>query len=96
MLVEASRGTSMSANPRDISDAELTAILEGLLSILSAGLTPAWQQIMIFSGFHYGEVNRACEVHWLAQGKVLNAGIAAHHLGGHSEHAVSIAYDELS
>ncbi len=52
--------------------------------ILSAGLTPAWQQIMVFRGFRYGEVNRACEVHWYAQGKVLNAGIAAHHLGGPS------------
>ena len=52
--------------------------------ILSAGLTPAWQQIMIFPSFRYGEVNRACEVHWLAQGKVLNAGIAARHLGGPS------------
>jgi 1-phosphofructokinase family hexose kinase len=52
--------------------------------ILSAGLTPAWQQIMIFPAFRYGEVNRACEVHWCAQGKVLNAGIAAHHLGGPS------------
>lgn len=52
--------------------------------ILSAGLTPAWQQIMIFRSFRYGEVNRASEVHWHAQGKVLNAGIAAHHLGGPS------------
>ena len=52
--------------------------------ILSAGLTPAWQQIMIFPSFRYGEVNRACEVHWLAQGKVLNAGIAVGHLGGPS------------
>ena len=52
--------------------------------ILSAGLTPAWQQIMIFPRFRYGEVNRACEVHWCAQGKVLNAGIAAGHLGGPS------------
>jgi tagatose 6-phosphate kinase len=50
--------------------------------ILSAGLTPAWQQIMIFRGFRCGEVNRASEVHWHAQGKVLNAGIAACHLGG--------------
>ena len=52
--------------------------------ILSAGLTPAWQQIMVFRSFRYGEVNRADEVHWHAQGKVLNAGIAAHHLGGPS------------
>lgn len=54
------------------------------LMILSAGLTPAWQQIMIFDAFRYGEVNRASEVHWYAQGKVLNAGIAVHHLGGPS------------
>lgn len=52
--------------------------------ILCAGLTPAWQQIMVFRRFRPGEVNRACEVHWHAQGKVLNAGIAAHHLGGPS------------
>src|SRR4030042_1085567 len=50
--------------------------------ILSAGLTPAWQQILEFSSFRYGEVNRAIAVHWLAQGKALNAGIAGHHLGG--------------
>jgi len=52
--------------------------------ILSAGLTPAWQQILVFDGFRYGEVNRAAEVHWCASGKVFNAGIAAHHLGGPS------------
>jgi len=53
-------------------------------AILCAGLSPAWQQIMVFRSFRYGEVNRASEVHWLAQGKVINAGIAAHHLGGPS------------
>jgi len=52
--------------------------------ILSAGLTPAWQQILVFDSFRYGEVNRAAEVHWCASGKVFNAGIAAHHLGGPS------------
>ena len=52
--------------------------------ILCAGLTPAWQQVLVFDEFRYGEVNRTSEVHWLAQGKVLNAGIAAHHLGGPS------------
>jgi tagatose 6-phosphate kinase len=50
--------------------------------ILCAGLSPAWQQIMVFRSFRCGEVNRAAEVHWLAQGKVINAAIAAHHLGG--------------
>jgi 1-phosphofructokinase family hexose kinase len=53
-------------------------------TILCAGLSPAWQQVMVFRSFRYGEVNRASEVHWLAQGKVINAGIAAHHLGGPS------------
>ncbi|MFO7903079.1 MAG: 1-phosphofructokinase family hexose kinase [Planctomycetota bacterium] len=52
--------------------------------ILSAGLTPAWQQILVFDWFRYGEVNRAAEVHWCASGKVFNAGIAVHHLGGES------------
>jgi tagatose 6-phosphate kinase len=52
--------------------------------ILSAGLTPAWQQIMVFDRLRPGEVNRAQEVLWHAQGKVFNAAIAVHHLGGPS------------
>ena len=52
--------------------------------ILCAGLTPAWQQILVFESFRVGEVNRAREVIWCASGKVFNAGIAAHHLGGPS------------
>jgi tagatose 6-phosphate kinase len=54
----------------------------GNAAILCAGLSPAWQQIIVFRSFHYGQVNRAAEVHWLAQGKIINAAIAAHHLGG--------------
>lgn len=50
--------------------------------ILTAGLTPAWQQVAVFDAFRYGEVNRAREVHWFASGKVFNAAIAAHRLGG--------------
>ncbi len=49
--------------------------------ILVAGLTPAWQQVMVFHSFRYGEVNRAAEVHWMAQGKVINVGIGVHCLG---------------
>ena len=49
--------------------------------ILAAGLTPAWQQILLFERFLPGEVNRASEVHWCASGKVLNVGLALHHLG---------------
>ncbi len=56
--------------------------------ILAAGLSPAWQQIMVFDEFHPGEVNRACEVHWCASGKVLNVGIALAHLRS-SEHVTS-------
>jgi 1-phosphofructokinase family hexose kinase len=52
--------------------------------ILSAGLTPAWQQVLVFDSFAQGEVNRAREAHWCASGKVFNAGIAAHRLGGPS------------
>lgn len=52
--------------------------------IVSAGLTPAWQQILVFDHFRPGEVNRAREAHWCSSGKVINAGIALHHLGGPS------------
>jgi 1-phosphofructokinase family hexose kinase len=44
--------------------------------ILAAGLSPAWQQILVFDEFSPGEVNRAWEVHWCGSGKVLNVGIA--------------------
>lgn len=49
--------------------------------ILAAGLTPAWQQIVLLDSLHPGEVNRAREVHWCASGKVLNVALALHHLG---------------
>lgn len=50
--------------------------------ILSAGLSPAWQQTLVFDSFEQGEVNRAAEAHWCASGKVINAGVAAHRLSG--------------
>jgi len=52
--------------------------------IVAAGLTPAWQQILLFDQFRPGEVNRAREAHWCASGKVLNVGIALRHLGADS------------
>ncbi len=52
--------------------------------ILAAGLTPAWQQVLVFDSFRYGEVNRAREVHWCASGKVFNVAVALHRLGGPS------------
>jgi 1-phosphofructokinase family hexose kinase len=45
-------------------------------------LTPAWQQILSFDSLKLGHVNRAREAHWTASGKVLNVGLALHHLGG--------------
>jgi 1-phosphofructokinase family hexose kinase len=44
--------------------------------ILAAGLSPAWQQIVVLDRLTVGEVNRAREVHWCASGKVLNVGLA--------------------
>jgi 1-phosphofructokinase family hexose kinase len=49
--------------------------------ILTAGLTPAWQQVLVFDAFTPGAVNRAREVHWCASGKALNAALALHRLG---------------
>jgi 1-phosphofructokinase family hexose kinase len=50
--------------------------------ILTAGLTPAWQQVLVFNRLRPGEVNRARQVLWCASGKVLNVARALHHLGG--------------
>jgi len=52
--------------------------------ILAAGLSPAWQQILVFDQLRIGEVNRAQEVHSCASGKVLNVAIAAHRLSKES------------
>ena len=49
--------------------------------ILASGLTPAWQQILVFDECTPGHVNRAREAHWCASGKVLNVGIALAQLG---------------
>lgn len=45
--------------------------------ILAAGLSPAWQEILVFDQLRTGEVNRARESHWCASGKVLNVAVAA-------------------
>jgi tagatose 6-phosphate kinase len=50
--------------------------------IVAAGLTPAWQHILLFDSLARGEVNRAREVWWCASGKVVNVGVAVHRLGG--------------
>ncbi len=49
--------------------------------ILSAGLSPAWQQILRFDSLRIGEVNRAQEAWWCASGKVINVAVAAAALG---------------
>lgn len=52
--------------------------------IVAAGLSPAWQQILLFDHFTPGAVNRAVESYWCASGKVLNVGLGLHHLGAPS------------
>ncbi|MEZ6044870.1 MAG: PfkB family carbohydrate kinase [Planctomycetaceae bacterium] len=52
--------------------------------ICVAGLTPAWQQILVFEQLFVNEVNRAQSAHWCASGKVLNCGLAIHALKGES------------
>jgi 1-phosphofructokinase family hexose kinase len=49
--------------------------------ILAAGLSPVWQQILVFDAIVPGEVNRAREAVWCSSGKSLNAGRAAWALG---------------
>lgn len=49
--------------------------------ILVAGLSPAWQQILVFDAVRRGEVNRASETHHCASGKVINVGLAVARLG---------------
>ncbi len=52
--------------------------------IVAAGLTPAWQQILVFRQLQVGHVNRAHEAVWCGSGKVLNVGAALHQLGAES------------
>ena len=49
--------------------------------IIAAGLSPAWQQILVFDNFETGEVNRAQQAIWCASGKVINVAIALNQLG---------------
>lgn len=55
--------------------------------ILAAGLSPAWQQIVELQSLRAGEVNRATQVAWCASGKVLNVGLALHHLSSGADDA---------
>jgi 1-phosphofructokinase family hexose kinase len=48
--------------------------------ILAAGLSPAWQYVLLFDRLRSGEVNRARTSHWFASGKAINVGLALHHL----------------
>ena len=50
--------------------------------ILAAGLSPAWQHVLVVDQFRSGEVNRLSEFHACASGKVLNVGLALHHVSG--------------
>jgi fructose-1-phosphate kinase PfkB-like protein len=50
--------------------------------IVVAGLSPAWQQVLVVDEFHSGGVNRASEAYWCGSGKVLNVAVALHQLSG--------------
>ena len=52
--------------------------------IVAAGLTPAWQQILVFQQLRLGHVNRAQQAVWCGSGKVLNVGAALKQLGAES------------
>ena len=52
--------------------------------IVAAGLTPAWQQILVLRQLQVGHVNRAQQAVWCGSGKVLNVGAALHQLGAKS------------
>jgi tagatose 6-phosphate kinase len=52
--------------------------------IVAAGLTPSWQQILVFDRLRIGHVNRAQAAVWCGSGKVLNVGAALHHSGAMS------------
>ncbi|HVJ68632.1 MAG TPA: PfkB family carbohydrate kinase, partial [Caulifigura sp.] len=49
--------------------------------IVAAGLTPAWQYVLVFDALRAGEVNRARESRWFASGKAVNVALAVHSLG---------------
>ncbi len=49
--------------------------------IVAAGLTPAWQYVLVFNRLETGEVNRACESRWFASGKAVNVALAGRSLG---------------
>jgi 1-phosphofructokinase family hexose kinase len=46
--------------------------------ILSSGLSPAWQHIVLLDDLRVGAVNRASRAQWCASGKVLNVAVALH------------------
>ncbi len=61
--------------------------------IIAAGLTPAWQRIMLFERVTPGEVNRAERVLECISGKVTNTAVAARSLGGHVTAIMPIGAD---
>jgi 1-phosphofructokinase family hexose kinase len=48
--------------------------------IVVAGLSPAWQQVLVVDALQPGAVSRASEAYWCGSGKVLNVAVALHHL----------------
>lgn len=50
--------------------------------ILTAGLTPSWQNVLEFETLRIDAVNRAASSIWFSAGKSVNAALAIHTLGG--------------
>jgi tagatose 6-phosphate kinase len=70
--------------------------------IVAAGLSPAWQQVLVTEQFQPGAVNRASSAYWCASGKVINVGVALHYLSaGRSDASLTLstlggpAYDAI-
>jgi tagatose 6-phosphate kinase len=58
--------------------------------LLTVGLTPAWQQLVLLSRLRPGEVNRARQVRWCAAGKSIDVAFAARALGAEDVCALTL------
>jgi tagatose 6-phosphate kinase len=58
--------------------------------ILIAGLSPAWQQVLVVDRLQPGDLNRARQAYWCGSGKVLNAAACARHLSGSRSESIRV------
>ena len=79
-LVSSSHGNSLDGNPVSSHGRAIAHDSGAHVVIVTAGLSPAWQQILLFDTFSLDAVNRARQAQWCGSGKVLNVGIGLAHL----------------